>query len=131
MINIVKPEDRFNKIISEYRKDRINPDSKPVCPWDYDLPFEYCCPKCGYNVLIKNQDFEKHSKSKHSNLKIADRDKIENCLISNQIDKFFFLDFECPKCSMPVRVLFLAYPGGLGEMVYKIEHVIEINSLVR
>jgi DNA-directed RNA polymerase subunit M/transcription elongation factor TFIIS len=128
MIALIEPESRFNKTISEYRKDRINSDSRPVYPLDYDFPFEYCCSNCKYVVSIKNTDFEKHSKSKHSNIQIADRNEIEDYLISNQLDKFSFLDFECPKCNLPVRILFESYPGGFCGMTYEIKYVIEIKN---
>jgi len=128
MISLINPEFRFNKTISEHRKDRLNPDSKPVYPLDYDLPFDYSCSNCGYKVSIKNKDLEKHSKSNYSNLKLADKLVIEEFLISNQLDKFFFLDFECPDCNMPVRILFDLYPGGFTGMTYELKHVIEIKN---
>lgn len=128
MIEIIEPKYRFNKTISEHRKDRINPDSRPVYPLDYDLPFEYCCSNCKYIVSIKNTDFEKHSGLKHSNLHITDKNEIDDYLISNQLDKYSFLDFECPKCSLPVRILFESYPGGFCGMTYEIIHVIEIKN---
>lgn len=124
----IQPELRFNKVISEHRKDRINPDSKPVYPMDYDLPFDYTCSNCGYKVSIKNKDLEKHSKSNYSNLKLADKSVIEEYLISNQLDKLSFVDFECPECNQPVRVLFDFYPGGFSGMTYEIKHVIELRN---
>ncbi len=127
-INLIDPELRFNKVISEHRKDRLNPDSNPVYPLDYDLPFDYSCSNCGYKVSIKNKDLDKHSKSNHSNLKNADKIVIEKYLISNQLDKFSFLDFECPECNLPVRILFESYPGGFFGMTYEIKHVIELKN---
>lgn len=128
MISLINLELRFNKTISEHRKDRLNPDSKPVYPLDYDLPFDYSCSNCGYKVSIKNKDLEKHSKSNYSNLKLADKLEIEEFLISNQLDKFSFLDFECPKCNMPVRILFVSYPGGFSGMTCELKHVIELKN---
>jgi DNA-directed RNA polymerase subunit M/transcription elongation factor TFIIS len=128
MISLITPELRFNKTISEHKKDRINPESKPVYPLDYDLPFEYCCPNCGYKVSVKNSDLEKHSESQHSNLKDNDRKEIEKFIKSNHLDKLSFIDFECPKCYQPVRILFDFGAGGFFGMTYEIKHVIEINN---
>ena len=128
MIELIEPKLRFNKTVSENRKDRINPDSSPVYPMDYDLPFDYCCSNCGYKISIKNADLEKHSKSNHSNLKIADKEVIEDYLISNHLDKFAFLDFECTTCKLPVRILYESYPGGFFGMTYEIKHVIELKN---
>ena len=128
MISLINPELSFNKTISEHRKDRLNPDSKSVYPLDYDLPFDYTCSNCGYKVSIKNKDLEKHSKSNYSNLKKADKLEIEEYLISKKLDKFSFLDFECPECNLPIRILFESYPGGFCGMTYEIKHVIEIKN---
>lgn len=128
MIEIIEPKYRFNKTISEHRKDRINPDSRPVYPLDYDLPFEYCCSNCSNKISIKNKDLEKHSKSNHSNLKSSDKKEIGDYLSSNGLDKFSFLDFECPNCNQPVRVLFDYGAGGFIGMTYEIKHVIEIKN---
>lgn len=128
MISLINPELRFNKTISEHRKDRLNPDSKPVYPLDYDLPFEYCCSNCDYKVSIKNIDLEKHSESKHSNLKNSEREKVDEFVKSNHLDKFSFLDFECPKCHQSVRILFDYGAGGFYGMTYIIKHVIELKN---
>lgn len=128
MIKLVEPKARFNKVISELNKDRFNPDSKPVYPIDYDLPFEYSCSNCHYKVSIRNQDLEKHIKSKHSNLKNTERKLIEEFIIKNLLEKYSFLDFECPKCNQAVRILYDSYPGGFSGMTYEIMHVIEFNN---
>lgn len=127
-INLIKPELRFNKLISEHRKDRLNPDSRPVYPLDYDLSFDYTCSNCGYKVSIKNHDLEKHSKTDHSNLIESDRVKMEQFISNNKLNDFSFLDFNCPKCGLAVRVLFDCYPGGFCGMTCEIKHVIELRN---
>lgn len=128
MIELIEPKLRFNKTISEYRKDRINPDSRPVYPQDYDLPFEYSCFNCNYKVSIKNEDLEKHIKSNYSNLKSVKRKLMEEFIITNGLDKYSFIDFECPKCNQSVSVLFNYGAGGFYGMTYEIKHVIELKN---
>ena len=128
MIKRIEPASRFNKTVSEFRKDRFNPDTKPVYPNDYDLPFEYSCSNCDYKVSIKNQDLERHLNSKHSNLKSDTKKMIDEFIVANQLDKFSYVDFECPKCNQSVRILFDSYPGGLSGMTYEIKHVIELKN---
>ena len=127
MIKFLDPKLRFNKIISEHKKDRFNPDSKPVYPIDYDLPFEYTCSKCDFVVSIKNQNLEKHSIISYSNLNKKDQILIDNFIKDNHLDKFSFLDFYCPECSKPIRILFECWNSGFIGKSYELEGIIEIS----
>jgi len=128
MINFFEPKLRFNKLTSENKKDRFNPDSKPVYPIDYDLPFDYKCSKCDYKVSIKNTDLEKHSKELRSNLNEKDKELIENFILKNKLEKYSFLDFYCPECSKPIRILFESWNSGLIGKEYELKGVIEIEK---
>lgn len=122
---LIQPEDRFDKIISEYRKDRIDPNSQPVFPADYDLPFTYSCPKCNYNISIKNNDLKVHYKSDFTNFNTYDKERIESFIKENDISTYSFLDFYCPRCASPVRVFFDMGLGGYFGMTYILKYVIE------
>ncbi|GET23126.1 hypothetical protein [Prolixibacter denitrificans] len=128
MIKLIEPEARFNKTVSELKKDRFYPDSKPVYPIDYELPFEYTCYHCGYKVSIRNQDLERHAKSNHSNLTDSERVLIEKFVAEHGLDEASFLDFECPECRQAVRVLYKNGPGGFSGMTYELKHVIELSD---
>ena len=127
MIDFFEPKLRFNKIISENKKDRFNPDSKSVYPIDYDLPFEYKCSKCDCKVSIKNQDLEKYSTLSYSNLNEKDKILIEKFMVENHLDKFSFLDFYCPECSKPIRILFESWNSGFIGKEYELKGIIEIT----
>jgi DNA-directed RNA polymerase subunit M/transcription elongation factor TFIIS len=127
MINFFEPKLRFNKIISENKKDRFNPDSKSVFPRDYNLPFDYKCSNCDYKVSIKNEDLKKHSEKSYSNLNEKDRELIEKFILENKLDKFSFIDFYCPKCSKPIRILFESWNSGFIGKEYELKGTIEIE----
>lgn len=128
MISLIDPKERFNKTISEHKKDRLDPDSKPVYPMDYDLPFEYLCSKCNYKVSIKNPDLEKHSGSDFSNLNDLNKKQIDEYVKSKQLDSFSYIDFKCPKCDRSIRILYDSEAGGFFGMTYELKHVIEMNN---
>tara|TARA_R110001583_G_C5476754_1_gene393392 strand:+ start:320 stop:706 length:387 start_codon:yes stop_codon:yes gene_type:complete len=127
MINFFESKLRFNKITSENKKDRFNPYLKSVYSNDCDSPFEYKCSKCDYKVSIKNIDLEKHSTELHSNLNEKDKGLIESFILKNKLEKYSFLDFYCPDCSKPIRILFESWNSGFIGKEYELKGVIEIE----
>jgi predicted RNA-binding Zn-ribbon protein involved in translation (DUF1610 family) len=84
--------------------------------YDDDTSTIYTCPHCSEAVKFYIRDFDKHWKTKSSNLEPKD-------YRGAQDDKGF-LDFYCPKCNVPTTVTFALYAGGQhGEYWYTIEKV--------
>ncbi len=84
--------------------------------YDDDTGTVYTCPHCNETVKFFIQDFDKHWKSKHSNLEGED--------FKGAPKGKGFLDFYCPNCQSPTTVIFSLSAGGQhGDYWYEIEKV--------
>jgi hypothetical protein len=85
----------------------------------------YTCPHCREQMSFAMRDFETHCRSQFSNLSANDAQSIA-AVSPPQDDKYnSFLDFYCPGCWMPVRVLYLFWVGGRFTHGYDLAYVIE------
>ena len=64
----------------------------------------YSCPRCGHRIRFKWRNF--HKSDKRSFLKQAVRPPFDALTPINPFDKQGFLDFHCPSCHAPTRIIF-------------------------
>lgn len=68
----------------------------------------YSCPRCGCGVEFRTNDFRKHEGAKLSNLDPAWRSRFDVVRPIKASRWESFLDFHCPGCKAPVRVIYEA-----------------------
>jgi hypothetical protein len=124
-IIVAKAEDRFNKILFEIIKDKLDPDELPVYAEERFYPAIYTCPNCHGKVSITRKDLEKHFNNKFSNLKESENKEIEKFIGMEPDPDFSFLDFYCPDCKLKVKVYYECWLGGIGLPAFQLKYVIE------
>jgi len=86
----------------------------------------YSCPRCGCGVEFRTHDFRKHEGAKPSNLDPAWRSRFD---VARPVDSSrweSFLDFHCPSCKAPVRVIYEAgQEYAMGSHSWHLVEVVE------
>ncbi len=88
------------------------------CYWDH-----YRCPHCGDGVRFTTTDFNRHTGTEHSNLERSVRAEFD-CARPIERDEYF-LDFPCPGCRAPVRVIYACLFVGKGSLHYVVRAILE------
>lgn len=125
-IILIEPHLRFSRTSTELIYERFNPESNPINFGEHLLPLDYKCEKCMYKVSIKISDFDKHFKSNNSNLNNIEKKLLDDFVEEHKLGSFSYIDFYCPKCKLPIRILYDRYPSGKGDSYYELKNVLEI-----
>ena len=88
------------------------------CYWDH-----YRCPHCGDGVKFTTTDFNRHTGMEHSNLERSDRAEFDRARLLEGDE--YFLDFPCPGCRAPVRVVYACIFVGKGSLHYVVRAILE------
>ena len=125
---LINPQKRFNIISYPKPYERFFPEDEPVKDKHIHERIIFKCNSCNNEIEFTDNDFEKHQKKEISNLNESDKTEIENFIKQKEdFDKLSHLDFYCPNCKLPIRVLFEGGWGGkVGEYGFVIKRIIEI-----
>lgn len=105
---------------------RYKPDETPVS--ERKIPVLYKCENCRTEISIKTSDFEKYCNSDFTNLNVEENKKFANSVKNQNLTDLSFLDFYCPKCNQPTKILFRGGPSGYwGAFYFDIEAVLIIK----
>jgi hypothetical protein len=124
-VRISKAAKRFSNTEFPAPSERVDPRQPKVDDLHPYRTIHFLCDRCDQLIVFKIGDFERHSFSDFSNLSEEDAAQIE-AAVPKRIKKFSFLDFYCPKCSLPVRVYFEWWVAERGELFFKLHHVAEL-----
>jgi len=106
---------------------RFRPDDAPVV--ERKIPILYRCEKCETEISIKTGDFEKHFNSDFTNLDEEDNKNFAPSIKEVNKSDLSFLDFYCPKCNQPTKILFRGGPSGYwGEFSFSIEDMMVLKT---
>jgi DNA-directed RNA polymerase subunit RPC12/RpoP len=74
---------------------------------------ELQCLNCNNKVSLNFRNLEKHSTSDFTNLSEQDAKKIAEFIKAESIEiPNSFLDYYCPNCGKPIRILYNSWGGG-------------------
>ena len=81
---------------------------------------------CNDEISIGFNDLKKHQLSNYSNLSHADQLEFERFTTESVINKpNSFLDYYCPTCKTPIRLLYESWAGGRhGEYGYDLKTIL-------
>ena len=120
-IRIVKAEERFDATFFDPRTEsRLHAISHA----------KYVCPECGFHVAFNTHDFIQPGA--YQPLTEKQRIKLDQARPVNpdSIDDGFsmeeILEFACPGCEMPIRLIFLASEFAMGCYNYQLLEVVEL-----
>ncbi len=88
----------------------------------------YTCPWCGQAVQFRTQHFRKHEKRNPSNLRQEWQTVFNAFRPVSPKGWESFLDFHCPQCDAPVRIIYDA--GGewaMGVHSWVVKEIVETN----
>lgn len=107
---------------------RIREEEKPVS--ERRLPVIYTCENCDNSISFSTEDFEKHNKSHHTNLKPADKKLFDDFIKKTKLKDYSFLDFYCPRCNQATTFVFNGGSSGYwGDFEFKISNAFVIKIL--
>ncbi len=87
----------------------------------------YVCPHCEAAVRFRTSDFERHFATESSNLPPPSAKAFEEADPGrNPWDGF--LDFECPGCRAPVRLVYRPREFAMGAFAFTVDAVLEAGS---
>ena len=89
----------------------------------------YTCPHCAFRVQLQTSDLQKHEASEYSNLSQSIDAAIERFrpLRSTRFESF--LDFSCPRCGAPVRLVYEPTDEwAMGAHGWRITDIIEARD---
>jgi hypothetical protein len=90
---------------------------------------QYQCPWCSDYVEFRTQNFQKHEHITYSNLKSPWPKRFSNTRPIKAEKWESFLDFHCPGCAAPVRIIY--EPGNeyaMGTHGWRVTEIIETNK---
>ncbi len=111
-IEKINIDDCFNITSSPRLWERYKPTDGPVNAPNTFEQITYRCADCKYQVAFKDKDFQKHSRSKFTNLTKIENELLDNFVATNQLEQKSFLDFYYPTCKKPTRIYFSDSWGG-------------------
>lgn len=117
--SIVEPGEKIDRIIFDPRKEHL----------EHSIHYGfYSCPECHGKTRFQRTDFLEKSKSKISS---RDQDWFDLFLQTkkyeaNPTDEF--LDFYCPGCHSPVRIIYEAREFDMGSYYFTIKYIIDIKN---
>ena len=126
-IEILNTDTCITKTTNWIQWERFKPTDPPTSDLQTYEPIVYKCPDCDYEVAFKDKDFRKHSRSNFSNLDKNTVEAMDVFIKLNNLKKESFLDFNCPQCKKPTRILFSDGYGGKGDYGVMIESVIKVK----
>jgi hypothetical protein len=86
----------------------------------------YICPRCRYNIEFRAQNFREHETMRHSNLDPDWRSRFDAARPVNLSRWEFFLDFHCPGCKSPARIIYQAgSEWAMGAHTWQLLEVLE------
>jgi predicted RNA-binding Zn-ribbon protein involved in translation (DUF1610 family) len=89
----------------------------------------YKCPHCGSSVEFRTKHFEKHFDSTFTNLDLLWHERFTAKRPVRDSDWESFLDFLCPGCNAPVRIIYRAGPEwAMGCHGWQLVDVVEAES---
>ena len=117
----------FTTIIHDPTPDRISSDEVPVS--ERMLPVIYECDNCGEKISFTTASFEKHCNSDDSNLSLEENEQFDRFIRVKRLSKLSFLDFQCPNCRQPTKILFEGGPSGYwGEFYFNIKTTLTLKK---
>ena len=121
-------EDHFTTIIHDPSPHRLSASDIPVS--ERRLPVVYECDNCNEKISFKTESFKKHCNSEFTNLSINENDHFESFIRANHLTKLSFLDFRCPSCHQPTKILFDGGPSGYwGEFYFEIKAALILKEV--
>ena len=115
--SVVNAADRLSKV--EFVADE---------DWETYPDSTYTCPHCNGQMSFAMRDFQKHQRSQFTNLSANDAQAITAASPAPEQKFNSFVDFYCPGCRVPVRILYLAWAGGRYTHGYTLSYVIERSA---
>lgn len=117
----------FSTVIHDPTPDRISSDEVPVS--ERMLPVIYECCNCGEKISFKTESFKKHCNSDYSNLASGENEHFDRYINVKRLTNLSFLDFHCPQCQQPTKILYEAGPSGYwGEFYFKIRRALALKK---
>lgn len=105
---------------------RFDSNEHPVS--ERHLPLEYTCVQCGESISFKTSSFEKHCNLEFSNLRAEDNYIFNQFIKTRNLKDLSFLDFYCPDCDQPTKILFTCGPTGYwGEFFFEIKKALALK----
>lgn len=87
----------------------------------------YCCPRCGWRVEFRARHFREHEGATRSNLDPEWRGQFDAARPFKLSHWESFLDFHCPGCKAPVRVIYEAgQEYAMGAHPWQLLEVLEV-----
>lgn len=112
-----------NPYPSRYKSAEL-PLSERQCP----LAFK--CDKCQTEISFRLADLERHCNSEFTNLDADSNSQFAKYIGANDLGRLSFLDFYCPNCEQPTKILFHCGPSGYwGAFYFEIEKVLVIKPI--
>lgn len=113
------------------RLDRLKFDSRAEAR-EHAIHFGfYTCPHCQERVRFRSANFAHHFYSIQSNLKPADQvefDKFRS-IDYGHYGPESYLDFYCPGCKSPVRIVFEGVEFAMGAYFFVVTDVVEVHTV--
>jgi rubredoxin len=90
----------------------------------------YTCPRCNEKIKFQRSDFEKVRKKRNwTNFPPEVARRFDEFASKNGLDMRYFLDWLCPKCGLPARVLIECWAGGrYGDYGFNLHSVLEYSA---
>jgi predicted RNA-binding Zn-ribbon protein involved in translation (DUF1610 family) len=122
-------QDSVRIVPAAERLDRLEFSDEPEYQEHAVHVGSYLCPRCGYNVEFRARNFRDHETARRSNLDAEWRSRFDAARPINLSRWESFLDFHCPGCNAPVRIIYEAgsewamglHPWRLLEVLEAIE----------
>lgn len=107
--------------------NRFKTEEVPVP--ERNLPLVYSCDRCQTSISFETTDLEKHCRSIFTNLDNSQNSKFAEFINEHGLTELSFLDFTCPACSQPVKILFDCGPSGYwGIFTFEVENVLVLKE---
>ena len=85
----------------------------------------YTCPHCDGKVRFTTRDFQRHFQSRSSSFMPEDLASFDQFRPLDKKEGEQFLDFYCPGCRSPVRVIYRSSEFAMGSYYFTVVIVIE------
>ena len=119
--------EHFSTVLHDPTPDRISSDEVPVS--ERMLPVIYRCENCGEKISFKTESFKKHCNSEYSNLSSEENEHFDRFMRVKRLTHLSFLDFQCPNCHRPTKILFEGGPSGYwGGFCFKIKATLTLEK---
>jgi hypothetical protein len=120
ILRLASPADRMNRLEFSAQSEHLD--------HSVDIGF-YVCPHCSYSLEFRTSDFERHELSKTTNLDSETAEAFSQFRPVDSKQWEHFLDFRCPGCARPVRLVFESTAEySMGSHGWRVRDIVEVRD---